>query len=589
MYEFYEKTLIKIINSKKETKETAFNNFLNEIKLINISANGEEDKLFNINGSQLKYVREVEKQFEMNLMNYILKSKNELIYDHVMQNYKEKIEFKNANSYYSFLIELLNQKKAEDFFYFIQFESVFSQKHISARDINKQLTKKTSFCFSSSINHVYNQLILQSLLLDTPDVYNYLIDNGMYSEKESAQETYQIKKWFINHEILMRTPSFILRNMEYFKSQKDNEIYSLTFELVKKYNDHYQSPLNHFIIKNMGKTSTIVKDFKTIIDMEYHEYTIESYFKNNILHYIGDSSFTDKEYETIGKILKKYSEQSSRPDHTLHIFADFFFRHNYDVASSIDYTKHVPYRFKTNQKLYEIITQSMTLKDKQDTPKFFLNGIFDNKVYYSHATDKRDLLENIPTIETILKEHSLSISKPEDLFEINSVLLANQKIDVNLYKYVNEDIYSKLHKQNKEIENKTLKNNPNQYDIKQYFNTSCFYAANTKSMENSILKLDKDNFSILRELAIIKIHTRDEHYYSLESQRIDTKIDVFLNKTNIIPKEEFNHFIMNMKQIVKNPSDDIELSFSTLFEKMHIKNALKNIEIDDTPIQKKRI
>lgn len=588
MYEHNEKALIKILNSKKEDKEKIFKDFLYEIKLINSSFDGQEDKQFNINGSQLKYIREVDKQFNMNLMNYILKSKNELIYDYVIKNYREKIVFKNANSYYSFLIELLNQKKTEDFFYFIQFERAFSQEHISSLTINKQLTKKTLFGFSSSVNHVYNQLISQSLLLDTPDVYNYLINMGMYSDNKSGMESYKIKKWFINHDILMKTPSFILNNMEYFKAQKDNEIYSLSFELVRKHNNHYQLPLKHFIVKNMGKTSTIVKDFKTIIDLGYDNYTIESYFKNNILHHVGDSSFTDKEYETIGENLKKYSEHNNRPEYILHIFADFFFRHNYDSAPSVNYTQYVPYRFEDNQKLYDILTKSMTIEEKKDIPEFFINGIFDDKVH-TYPEDKRDLFENLSTIKAVLENHSLIISKPEYLSRINSILLDDQKTDINLYKYTDKEIYPELHKKSKEIENKILKNNPAPHDIKEYFNTVCFYAANTKSMENSILKNDKDYLSILRELAIIKIHTTEGYYYTEKEQRIDAKIDVLLNKTNIIPKQEFEHFIMSMKQIVKSSSNEIKASFSTLFEKIHIKNTLNSIEIDNTPTQKKRI
>lgn len=590
MYEYQEKNLIKILNTKKETKEVVFENFINEIKLINSSFNGEEDKQFNINGSQLKYIREVDKPFNMNLMNYILKSKNELIYDYVIKNYKEQIEFKNANSYYAFLLELLNQKKTDEFFHFTQFEKNFSLEHLSALEINKQLTKKTSSYFSASVEHVYNQLISRSLLLDNPDVYIHLIKTGMYSKEKAGQERYQIKKWFLNSDILESTPSFILKNMEYFKNQKDSEVYELTSKLVEKYNSHYQSPLQHFIIKNSAKTSTIVKDFKTIIDLEYSDYIIESYFKNNILHHMGASSFTDKEYETIGAIFKKYSENNSRPEYIIDIFADFFFRHNYDIAPSVDYTKHVPYRFEGNQKLYEIITQSMTFEEKQDIPRFFLNGIFDYKTHYTHPTDKRDFPDNLSTIEAIYKNHSLTLSKPEHLLRVNSTLLENSKLDINLYKYADKEIYPKLHKQSKQNEAKIFHYGYRASEFTNYLSESCFYAANTKSMENSILKSDKDYMSILRELALIKIYTKNDYFYSEKSQRIDSKIDTLLKKTNIIPKEEFNNFIVSMQSIIDNSTPaELEINFSTLFEKMHLKNALKNIEPDDSLSKKRRI
>lgn len=590
MYEYQEKNLIKILNAKKETKEVVFENFINEIKSINSSFNGEEDKQFNVNGSQLKYIREVDKYLNMNLMNYILRSKNELIYDYVMKNYKEKIEFKNANSYYAFLIELLNQKKVEDFFHYVQLEEQFSQENVYYLQINKQLTKRDSCCFSSSVGHIHNNLIRQALLLDIPDVYNHLISSGMYSDKQAGQETYKIKKWFLNRDILESTPSFILKNMEYFKNQKDSEVYEITCKLVDKYNSHYQSPLQHFIIKNSAKTSIIVKDFKTIIDLEYSNNTIESYFKNNILHHMGDSSFTDKEYETIGAILKKYSENNSRPEHIIDIFADFFFRHNYDIAPSVDYTKHVPYRFEGNQKLYEIITQSMMLEEKQEIPRFFLNGIFDHKTHYTHPTDKRDLPDNISTIEAIYKSHALTLSKPEHLLRVNSTLLENSKLDINLYKYADKEIYPELHKQSKQKETTVFKYGYRANEFTDYLSESCFYSANTKSMENSILKSDKDYMSILRELALIKIYTKNDYFYSEKSQRIDSKIDTLLKKTNIIPKEEFNNFIVSMQSIIDNSTPaELEINFSTLFEKMHLKNALKSIEPDDSLSKKRRI
>lgn len=574
MYIHEEKNIKKLLMSSKEnSKENIFNNFKYLIETINFDING-------ANENQNK---------NLNLINYILKSKNELVYNYVMENYKDQIEFTNKNSYYSFMIELLNQKKTKDFLHFFQFEKNFSQyrneQSLSYQEVLKGVTKREDYN-PYDIEDVYNMWIGKSLLLDDPEIYVFLLDNGIVKEQEH-NFSFKIKKWFLDKDIVKKSPKFILKNIEYFKNQKDKEVYELAFSLIKEYSN-YQSCIADFIVNNLSKkNSTIIKDFKIIIDFSETNSQVDNYFKNNIL-YNRNGTFNDKEILQIGDILNEYFEDSYKD--TRYNFSDYFFRHNYNVAPSINYSDSVPYRFKDLQKLYDIITKDLTFEERQSIPRFFISGIFETKDQ-TYPTDKRDLLQNLPTIAHILKENSLTLSNPKDLLSLNTVSVDNicepnstqfQFLKPNIYSFFDKTAYQKLHEEN-------LKQENGFFSIfrridQSHLYTSCFYAANSKSIENSILKIDTDHISILRELAIIKvISTLNDNlnYYPRNLSRIDGKIETFLNKTQILPKKEFDNFIDNFISFLNTTPIEQEKAsaFETLFEKINLKNSLKNTNI----------
>lgn len=486
--------------------------------------------------------------------------------------------------------------------------------------------------------------IKQALLHDKPDYFLELVDKYNLNENFSHYNLNNpdVRNWILTPEMTKKLSVDIYGNIGNTIDKKDYDFFNNIQEILLNRNmlkmDY--SFYRRMLLKNEDNVSTvdIVERFKIMNELPAFLTSsfIERYFIDCILYRNRENQledinkqFNEDQIKVIVDLITPFFEKSNNIDFS------YFFRESTDKGYGYNLEDIHPFTDKSNQQIYLKLSNQVNLEKQEfrNEAKEYLAHIF--KEMYQHAEYR--LYKSFPVINDICKvtdEGLLSeylLQNKNKLQEINSGMhyikekiteknnekLKNSEnvekllkdieyfnsLNVNLYKLLNEDVFSNYHKECERTEEvfftgkeKGKKVNYSVSDFYRSLNNNPFLSANTDDMLNTILEKDSNKTSILKEL-LLSYYLNNIRDVPLEevNKNIENKLNAFykkvFNNENPITLKEIFDIVDNCKEDYKKYQQSGEF-YSILdihIEKLFINRLILEGEHNTLCLDKKRL